>query len=144
MNRPSFWLIVLLLADEFGIPLELAIKQALAESGMDPVGKPSPKNARGLFQILAKYQDELVAYYLGSDPKDFDVWNPYDNARLGMAIMRALKDEFGDWWGACAAFNCGRARYANFVMTGESLPRETVYYLKNIFGGTRGLEKKLG
>lgn len=133
---------IFMAADEFNVPLEIALKQALAESDMIPTAV-SPKNARGLFQILAKYQAELLAYYLPGTT-DFDVWNPYHNARLAMAYLRGLKEEFGDWWGAVAAYNCGPARYENFVMTGEPLPRETIYYLRNIFGGTRGLERKLG
>ena len=89
--------------------------------------------ARGLMQPSVRYQNYLVATYLGWPPASFDWANPVHSAKLGCAYLAALVARFGTW-GGVAAYNCGPGRMNEWPRH-RSLPAETWVYCHRIFGG---------
>nr|WP_235219021.1 lytic transglycosylase domain-containing protein [Sphingobium sp. C100] len=116
----------------FGVP-ETWIRAVMwAESRGRPhdgAGRPtvSSAGARGLMQVMPDTYRELARQYgLGPNPD-----NPRDNIHAGTAYLRAMHDRFGSP-GFLAAYNAGPARYADHMMTGRPLPRETRAYLASV------------
>lgn len=116
-------------ARRYGVPIPLARRMLSKESGGDP-NAVSPKNAVGLLQIhLPSHPD--VTPQQARDP-DF-------NLNYGFSYLRKLKDEFGSWRLALAAYNAG----PNAVKKYGGVPpyRETQDYVRNILrdaGALRG------
>jgi len=128
--------------DEEGLPPEL-IYLAQAESGFLPRAVSRMK-ATGMWQFISARGREYGLQQTG----DFD--DRLDPEKATRAAARHLKDlyhQFGDWYLAVAAYNCGplnvqkaveRTGYADFweLRKRNALPRETSNYLPIILALT--------
>jgi membrane-bound lytic murein transglycosylase D len=128
--------------DEEGVPQEL-IHLAQAESGFIPRAM-SRKAAGGMWQFLSWRGQE---YGLMRTPLTDDRMDPEKATRAAARHLRDLYTEFGDWYLAIAAYNCGpvtvekaveRSGYADFWELRQRgvLPAETTNYVPIILAMT--------
>jgi len=128
--------------DEEGVPREL-IHLAQAESGFIPRAV-SRKAAGGMWQFLAWRGQE---YGLNRTPYLDERMDPEKATRAAARHLRDLYQEFGDWYLALAAYNCGpvtvekaveRTGYADFweLRSRGVLPLETTNYVPIILAMT--------
>ncbi|MBS1823927.1 MAG: transglycosylase SLT domain-containing protein [Acidobacteria bacterium] len=128
--------------DEEGVPQEL-IFLAQAESGFLPRAL-SYKAAVGMWQFVKWRGNE---YGLKQTPYSDDRLDPELATRAGARHLRDLYHEFGDWYLAMAAYNCGpgcvgraveRTGYADFwqLRSRNALPKETSNYVPLIVAMT--------
>jgi hypothetical protein len=118
-------------AQQFGIPDAWIRGVMRAESGGRTYlnGKPitSPKGAMGLMQIMpGTYRSLRIQYGLGDNAYD-----PRDNVFAGAAYLRQMYDRYG-YPSLFAAYNAGPGRLDDFLLRGQSLPRETLDYVASI------------
>jgi membrane-bound lytic murein transglycosylase D len=127
---------------EEGIPQEL-IHLAQAESGFIPRAL-SRKAAGGMWQFLKWRGNE---YGLTQTPYTDDRMDPEKATRAAARHLHDLYNEFGDWYLAVAAYNCGpgvvekaveRTGYADFweLRARGVLPMETTNYVPIILAMT--------
>jgi membrane-bound lytic murein transglycosylase D len=128
--------------DEEGVPQEL-IHLAQAESGFIPRAM-SRKAAGGMWQFLTWRGNE---YGLKQTRYTDDRMDPEKATRSAARHLRDLYHEFGDWYLAIAAYNCGpgvveraveRTGYADFweLRARGVLPAETTNYVPIILAMT--------
>ena len=128
--------------DEEGVPQEL-IHLAQAESGFIPRAV-SRKAAGGMWQFLTWRGNE---YGLKQTRYTDDRMDPEQATRAAARHLRDLYHEFGDWYLAIAAYNCGpgvveraveRTGYADFweLRSRGVLPAETTAYVPIILAMT--------
>lgn len=92
-----------------GVPPELALAIARRESEFDPV-VTSPVGARGLMQVMPRTA-QAVATRLGLDYSADRLFEPSFNARLGIAYLEELQEQFGRSFVMIAAgYNAGPSR----------------------------------
>jgi membrane-bound lytic murein transglycosylase D len=134
--------VVTRILDEEGVPPEL-IYLAQAESGFEPRAV-SRKAATGMWQFM---QFRGREYDLMQTPYTDDRLDPEKATRAAARHLRDLYNEFGDWYLAMAAYNCGpagvqkaveRTGYASFweLRDRNVLPRETANYVPIILAMT--------
>jgi membrane-bound lytic murein transglycosylase D len=128
--------------DEEGVPQEL-IHLAQAESGFIPRAV-SRKAAGGMWQFLSWRGNQ---YGLKQTGYTDDRMDPEKATRAAARHLRDLHGEFGDWYLAIAAYNCGpgtvekaveRTGYADFweLRNRGVLPAETTAYVPIILAMT--------
>ncbi len=128
--------------DEEGVPQEL-IYLAQAESGFLPRAV-SNKQATGMWQFV---QFRGRQYGLMQTPYSDDRLDPEKATRSAARHLRDLYAQFGDWYLAIAAYNCGpgnveraveRTGYADFweLRNRRVLPIETTNYVPIILAIT--------
>ena len=128
--------------DEEGVPQEL-IHLAQAESGFIPRAV-SRKAAGGMWQFLAWRGQE---YGLMRTPYMDERMDPEKATRAAAHHLRDLYHQFGDWYLAIAAYNCGpgtvekaveRTGFADFweLRNRGALPAETTNYVPIILALT--------
>ena len=128
--------------DEEGVPQEL-IFLAQAESGFLPRAK-SNKAAVGMWQFV-KFRGQQ--YGLFQEASTDDRMDPEKATRAAARHLHDLYTEFGDWYLAMAAYNCGpgcvehavaRTGYADFweLTRLNVLPKQTENYVPLILAMT--------
>ena len=128
--------------DEEGLPQEL-IFMAQAESAFLPRAV-SVKSATGMWQFMQWRGREYGLQQTGHSDDRLD---PEKATRAAARHLRDLYAQFGDWYLAIAAYNCGpvnveraiqRTGYADFweLYSRNVLPRETANYLPIIVAMT--------
>ncbi len=128
--------------EEEGVPQEL-IHLAQAESGFMPRAV-SRKRATGMWQFM---QSRGREYGLMQDRYTDDRLDPEKATRAAARHLRDLYEQFGDWWLALAAYNCGpvnvekavqRTGFADFweLRSRNVLPKETANYVPAILAMT--------
>lgn len=128
--------------DEEGVPQEL-IHLAQAESGFIPRAV-SRMAAGGMWQFLSWRGQQ---YGLAKTPYTDDRMDPEKATRAAAHHLHDLYNEFGDWYLAIAAYNCGpgvveraveRTGYADFweLRSRGVLPVETTNYVPIILAMT--------
>jgi membrane-bound lytic murein transglycosylase D len=128
--------------DEEGVPQEL-IYLAQAESGFVPRAVSRMK-AAGMWQFIQSRGREYGLVQVGGTDDRLD---PEKATRAAARHLRDLYTQFGDWYLAIAAYNCGpgnvekavlRSGYADFweLYKRNLLPRETANYLPIILAMT--------
>jgi membrane-bound lytic murein transglycosylase D len=133
---------ILRILDEEGVPQEL-LHLAQAESGFIPRAV-STAAAGGMWQFLTWRGQE---YGLKQTPYTDDRMDPEKATRAAARHLRDLYSEFGDWYLAIAAYNCGpgviekaveRTGYADFweLRNRGALPTETTNYVPIILAMT--------
>jgi len=121
-----------------GVPLEL-MQLAQAESGFMPRAVSRAK-ATGMWQFMAS---RGAQYGLVRNSYYDDRLDPEKSTRAAARHLRDLYHEFGDWYLAMAAYNCGpltvaraveRTGYADFweLRKRGVLPKETANYVPAI------------
>jgi len=134
-------MIMRVLAEE-GVPQEL-IHLAQAESGFMPRAV-SRKAATGMWQFIRSRGTEYGLYQSSHHDDRLDAEKA---TRAAARHLRDLYNEFGDWYLAMAAYNCGpgcvsraveRTGYADFweLRRRSALPRETMNYVPAILALT--------
>jgi soluble lytic murein transglycosylase-like protein len=122
-------------ARDHGLPVDLILAQAWAESGWR-VDAVSNKGAVGVLQIMPKAAD-FISTRLLKLPQPLDSNNPTENARMGARYMRHLIDRLdGDLRQALIAYNQGLAglRRKGPVPAAESYA-DKVLALRPVFAG---------
>jgi soluble lytic murein transglycosylase-like protein len=122
-------------ARDYGLPVDLILAQAWAESGWR-VDAVSNKGAMGVLQIMPKAADFISIRLLKLD-QPLDAWDPAANARMGARFMRHLLDRLdGDLRQALIAYNQGLAglRRKGPVPAAESYA-DKVLALRPVFAG---------
>jgi membrane-bound lytic murein transglycosylase D len=130
-----------ILAEE-GVPQEL-IHLAQAESGFLPRAV-SNKAATGMWQFV---QFRGREYGLNQTPYTDDRLDPEKATRAAARHLKDLYNEFGNWYLAIAAYNCGpgnitkaveRTGYADFweLRARHAIPAETTNYVPIILAMT--------
>ena len=118
-----------------GVPAEL-VWQAEAESSFNPEAR-SPVGAAGLYQFMPSTAQQ---FGLRLSPED-ERLDAIKNARAAAKYLKALRNRFGNWSLAFAAYNCGESRVAKILrQTGgrtfddihDKLPAETRMYVPKI------------
>jgi len=128
--------------DEEGLPPEI-IHLAQAESGFIPRAV-SRKAATGMWQFVNWRGNQ---YGLKQTPYSDDRFDPEKATRAAARHLRDLYAEFGDWYLAIAAYNCGpgavsraveRTGYADFweLRSRRAIPIETTNYVPIILAMT--------
>ncbi len=128
--------------DEEGVPQEL-IFLAQAESGFLPRAV-SNMSAAGMWQFIRQRGNE---YGLMQTPYADERFDPERATRAAARHLRDLYNEFGDWYLAIAAYNCGpvtveraiqRTGYADVweLRERKTLPLETSNYVPIILAMT--------
>ncbi len=128
--------------DEEGVPQEL-IHLAQAESGFMPRAMSTAK-ATGMWQFV---QFRGQQYGLMQTPYTDDRMDPEKATRAAARHLRDLYNQFGDWYLAIAAYNCGpgtiekaveRTGYADFweLRARRVIPAETTNYVPIILAMT--------
>jgi membrane-bound lytic murein transglycosylase D len=127
---------------EEGVPQEL-IYLAQAESGFLPRAVSSAA-AGGMWQFIQSRGNE---YGLTQTAYSDDRYDPEKATRAAARHLKDLHNEFGDWYLAIAAYNCGpggiehaieRTGYADFweLRARGALPAETTNYVPIILAMT--------
>ena len=118
-----------------GVPAEL-VWQAEAESSFNPDAR-SPVGAAGLYQFMPATAQQ---FGLKLSPED-ERLNALKNARAAAQYLKILRNRFGNWPLAFAAYNCGEGRVSKTLRsTGgktfddihDKLPAETRMYVPKI------------
>ena len=119
-----------------GLPPELAWL-AEVESSLDPTAR-SPAGAKGLFQLKAGTAHDLgLSTFLPDDRTD-----PAKSAQAAARLLRRLREKFGSWPLALAAYNAGEGRLSralhgsagqDFSGVAARLPAETRMYVPEVF-----------
>src|SRR5262245_37441627 len=106
---------------QWGVPVDIALAVARAESGGNPAAVSS-RGAIGLFQLMPD-----TAADLGVDPYD-----PIQNIDGGVRYLKWLYNRYGDWSLAIAGYNAGPGNVDRYG--GVPPFRETRNYLAKILG----------
>ena len=120
---------------------DLFIYISMIESGFSPA-IVSPKKAVGLWQFMP----ETAKYYNLSVGSSFDErCDPVSSTAAAIKYLRKLHKQFGKWYLAVMAYNCGEGRLAKAIKKANSdelsvlindeakyLPFETRAYIKKI------------
>ena len=118
-----------------GVPGEL-VWLAEVESGFNPNAR-SPSGARGLFQLMPATARELGLRTALPDERT----NPQKSAQAAAQMLRELREKFGDWPLAIAAYNAGPGRVQRtldkkqartFAQIASALPVETRLYVPKV------------
>jgi hypothetical protein len=94
----------------------------------------SPVGAMGLMQIMPPTGEELAAelgvQWVGAKL----LFEPQINVQLGIAYLHQLRQRFGNWATALAAYNWGPAKISRRLRTGVALP---VVYSTSVLAAKR-------
>lgn len=121
-------------ADAYLIPRFLVRRNVAVESGWNHRAV-SLKGARGLTQILQKWERELVWFARSTDPgRRFHAFNPGDSLRVGFSYLSRLHRKYGRWDYAIGASNCGPGRFDQWIENKRALPRETILHIRKVMG----------
>jgi len=120
---------------------DLFLYLSIAESGLS-AGAVSPKSAAGLWQFMpktAQYYNLNVCY--GCDER----YDPFSSTKAAIAHLNRLHQQFGKWYLAVMAYNCGEGRMQKAIAAAGTdeleillddeakyLPRETREYMRKI------------
>jgi hypothetical protein len=117
-------------AEEYGIPTDLAMRWVMTESGFNESAVNPKSGAAGLTQVKASTA-ERPGYGVTPISAE-DRFDPEANLDFGMQYLRAMKDKYGSWDLALAAYNAGPGA----VNEAGGVPEfeETQGYLRKILG----------
>ncbi len=106
-------------ANSQGVPSSIALGVAQQESGFNP-------NAVGAAGELGVFQLEPQYFPTASDPNS--------NISTGIAYLKQLYQQFGDWATALAAYNWGPTNVTNAQASGGSIPGSVQGYVNSVLG----------
>jgi membrane-bound lytic murein transglycosylase D len=124
-----------------GLPLDFKYL-AVTESNLR--NATSPAGAKGIWQFMPA---TAKSYGLRVDKEIDERLNFYKTTEAACKLLKRLKNKFGSWTLAAAAYNCGEGRVSERMnaQKGETyydivLPEETMRYLPRIFASKVILE----
>ncbi|MEL6479566.1 MAG: lytic transglycosylase domain-containing protein [Pseudomonadota bacterium] len=127
-NAPKTWSIdqicdgIKAAADQYGLPREFFARLIYKESRFD-IKAISPVGAQGIAQFMPG-----TAQIRGlADP-----WDPAQALPASASFLADLKQSFGKWGLAAAAYNGGPGRVERFIAGSGWLPAETRDYVQSI------------
>jgi soluble lytic murein transglycosylase-like protein len=127
--RDSVCLMIEAAARVHDVPLEFFARVIWQESRMRPdaVGPRtrSGDNAQGIAQFMPKTAAERGL---------LDPFDPVEALPKSAQFLRELRDQFGNWGLAAAAYNAGPARVRAWLAGSRTLPPETRHYVAAITG----------
>ena len=142
---PQTHAIVMLIAEAQGVPQSVADRLQIEESGDRYTGTWGDAHAHGplttegyrsygLFGLYMKPSNIawLLKMFFPHPPETFDIFDPIQNAVVGLCYMHWLHDIFGNWYDAACAYNAGRS----YVQSG-AVARE------GRFAGTRAYARRI-
>jgi hypothetical protein len=98
---------------ENNVPLSIVRQQIKEESGGDCHARSNLTAegfySKGILQIYDKpgNVDWLLWKFWKDDPKDFDIYDPIDNATLALRYLSWLHRQYGSWYKALIFYNHG-------------------------------------
>ncbi|MBB2961081.1 hypothetical protein FHU13_001460 [Methylobacterium sp. R2-1] len=107
-----------------GVPSDFLLKLLKRESGLNPMAV-SPKGALGIAQFMPGTAAERGL----ADPFD-----PVQAIPKAAELLRDLRQRYGNWTLAAAAYNAGPGRVDAWLSGRLDLPKETTDYVANISG----------
>ncbi|AWI91453.1 lytic transglycosylase [Methylobacterium sp. DM1] len=111
-------------ATSTGVPADFLLRLLKRESGLNPMAV-SPKGALGIAQFMPATAAERGL----ADPFD-----PIQAIPKAAELLRDLRQRYGNWALAAAAYNAGPGRVDAWLVGRLELPKETVDYVANITG----------
>ncbi len=111
-------------ATNTGVPSDFLLRLLKRESGLNPMAV-SPKGALGIAQFMPATAAERGL----ADPFD-----PIQAIPKAAELLRDLRQRYGNWALAAAAYNAGPGRVDAWLVGRLELPKETVDYVANITG----------
>ncbi|GAA0254486.1 hypothetical protein LNAOJCKE_3388 [Methylorubrum aminovorans] len=111
-------------ATSTGVPSDFLLRLLKRESGLNPMAV-SPKGALGIAQFMPATAAERGL----ADPFD-----PVQAIPKAAELLRDLRQRYGNWALAAAAYNAGPGRVDAWLVGRLELPKETVDYVANITG----------
>ena len=120
-------------ADHYELDPELVIAVVHIESRGIPFAL-SGVGAMGLMQIIPATGEELAAQLGVQWTGARLLFEPQVNVRLGIAYLWQLRQRFGNWSTALAAYNWGPARISQRLRSGHALP---VVYSTSVLSAKR-------
>ena len=114
---------------EYNVPLLIAVEVIQHESGGDPLMKSGPnKNRTFDYGLFGLNSDSLVWFKIHYHlPSTWRWYNVLDNTYVGVRYLADLRAEFGNWYQALVAYNCGSDK----VRRGKE-PEASKVYAANI------------
>lgn len=103
-------------------PPDLFVRQIQQESGFDPDAYNAGSGATGVAQIIRRFHPDV-------DPTD-----PIASLDYAARWIASLRDQFGSYKEAFAAYNWGPGNVSKWDGRRDSLPAETRHYLDVIMG----------
>ena len=97
MTQDELTQLVIQKANQYGIPVSIALSQVQAESGFNP-NAVSKAGASGLLQLMPGTANDLGVS---------NVFDPTENLDGGFRYLAALYKKYGDWSLALAGYNAG-------------------------------------
>jgi hypothetical protein len=102
-------------AKKYDVSIPIAVSIAMHESGFVATARNYNLDKegfvwsvdRGIFQINSYYEDSFAKAFYHNNKKAFDPFNPEDNIQVGLAILKDLRDYFGNDVQVIRAFNIG-------------------------------------
>lgn len=107
-----------------GVPADFLLRLLKRESNLNPTAV-SPKGALGIAQFMPATAAERGL----ADPFD-----PVQAIPKAAELLRDLRQRYGSWALAAAAYNAGPGRVDAWLLGRLELPKETVDYVVNITG----------
>ncbi|HVY58970.1 MAG TPA: lytic transglycosylase domain-containing protein [Xanthobacteraceae bacterium] len=128
-SSDSICLMVESAARAHGLPVEFFARVIWQESRFQPdsVGPPTRNGERA--QGIAQFMPGTAAERRLLDPFD-----PVQALPKSAEFLRELREEFGNWGLAAAAYNAGPQRVRDFLAGSRGLPAETRHYVSAITG----------
>lgn len=114
-------------ATQYGVPVDLFLKQIKQESGFNPAAR-SKAGALG----IAQFMPATAAGY-GINPMD-----PNQALPAAAKMMAGLYAKYHDWGLALAAYNAGSGNVDAYLAGKRALPAETTAYVQSITGSPLG------
>ncbi len=129
-------------ADEYNVPPELVYAVIQTESNFDENAR-SGAGAQGLMQLMPETFEWVSRNLLKEPEPTGDIMDPETNIKYGTYYLRYLKNRFGNWETAIAAYNAGHnrvdswlddSRYSDDGETLKHIPiKETENYVRKVF-----------
>ncbi len=137
-------------ADKYDVPPELVYAVIQTESNFEAKAK-SGAGAQGLMQLMPE-TFQWVSKNLMNEPEPTgDILDPETNIKYGTYYLHYLKERFGNWETAIAAYNAGHnrvdswlkdSRYSDDGETLKHIPiKETENYVEKVFKSREEYEK---
>lgn len=107
-------------ADQIDLPREVAHRWVNQESRWNPRAFNAKSGASGIMQIIPRWHPGV------------DVWNPVSSMAYAFGWLSDLKERYGGWARAFAAYNWGPGNVEQWDGSSRTLPEETRTYLNVI------------